>query len=107
MFKVGPKIYQQSAKIENTYSLRVLNVIGNLCGRIWVTYFTKIPYQTRRINWSKIISYFTCSSMILQQLFLKGIFHYHMRKKDKNNFRLVFYLSLLFLNLMLISLGFI
>jgi hypothetical protein len=45
--------------------------------------------------------------MILQQLFLKGIFHYHMRKKDKNNFRLVFYLSLLFLNLMLISLGFI
>jgi hypothetical protein len=45
--------------------------------------------------------------MILQQLFLKGIFHYHIRKKNKNNFRLVFYLSLLFLNLMLISLGFI
>ena len=37
----------------------VLKVIGNLCSSLWVTYFTRIPCQTRRINWSEINSYFT------------------------------------------------
>jgi hypothetical protein len=34
------------------------NAIENLYGSLWLIYFTRIPYQIRRINWSKINSYF-------------------------------------------------
>jgi len=78
----------------------VLNVIRNLCGSLWLTYFTIIPYQTKKINWQKINSYFYnasdfCSPRIFQPLFLLSIFHYHIQQMLKNNLRLLFYLFMI------------
>ena len=52
----------------------VLNAIGNLCRSLWLTYFIRISYQTKRINWLEINSYITRHHTFVQQGFFNNYF---------------------------------
>jgi hypothetical protein len=52
----------------------VLNIIGNLYDNLWLTSLTMISYQTRRINWSKLIFYFTRHQAFICQEFFNNYF---------------------------------
>ena len=38
----------------------------------WITYFTRFPYQIKRINWLEINSYFTRYQTFIQQGFFNN-----------------------------------
>jgi hypothetical protein len=42
---------------------RILNCLGNMCGRYWLTYFTWIPCQIRRHLWQQLLS-IVCKNLI-------------------------------------------
>jgi hypothetical protein len=50
----------------------VFNANGNLCDSLWITYFTRFPYQIKRINWLEINSYFTRYQTFIQQGFFNN-----------------------------------
>jgi hypothetical protein len=53
---------------------RALNAIENICGSLWLAYFTRIQYQIRRNNWLEIKFYFTRYQAFVQQWFFNNYF---------------------------------